>query len=85
MKERPLILVRGGGDLATGVVHRLWSAGLRVLVLESEHPAAHPPVRSLCVRLSMPDRPRWRGCGQCASTAWRRLRRCGSRELFRCW
>ena len=66
MKERPLILVRGGGDLATGVVHRLWSAGLRVLVLESRQPSA---VRSLCVRLSMPDRPRWRGCGQCASTA----------------
>ena len=48
MKERPLILVRGGGDLATGVVHRLWSAGLRVLVLESEHPAAIRRQVSLC-------------------------------------
>lgn len=35
-----LIIVRGGGDLATGTVHRLWSAGLAVLVLEAEHPAA---------------------------------------------
>lgn len=35
-----MILVRGGGDLATGTIHRLWSAGLRVLVLEAEHPAA---------------------------------------------
>lgn len=32
--------MRGGGDLATGTIHRLWSAGLKVLVLEAEHPAA---------------------------------------------
>ena len=38
MKRDDLIVVRGGGDLATGVVHRLWSAGLRVLVLETAHP-----------------------------------------------
>lgn len=35
-----VIIVRGGGDLATGTIHRLWSAGFRVLVLEAEHPAA---------------------------------------------
>ena len=35
-----LIVVRGGGDLATGVIHRLASAGFDVLVLEAEHPAA---------------------------------------------
>ena len=29
MKQDALILVRGGGDLATGTIHRLWSAGLR--------------------------------------------------------
>lgn len=40
MKQDALILVRGGGDLATGTIHRLWSAGLRVLVLETAHPAA---------------------------------------------
>ena len=34
------IVVRGGGDLATGSIHRLWSAGLSVLVLEAAHPAA---------------------------------------------
>lgn len=37
---KKLIIVRGGGDLATGTIHRLWSAGLPVLVLEAEHPAA---------------------------------------------
>ena len=40
MKKDALIIVRGGGDLATGTIHRLWSAGLRVLVLEKrERPA----------------------------------------------
>ncbi|WP_405381375.1 selenium-dependent molybdenum cofactor biosynthesis protein YqeB [Phascolarctobacterium sp.] len=34
------IIVRGGGDLATGVIHRLWGAGLTPLVLECAHPAA---------------------------------------------
>ena len=48
MKKDALILVRGGGDLATGTIHRLWSAGLRVLVLEAEHPAAIRRQVSLC-------------------------------------
>ena len=48
MKKDSLILVRGGGDLATGTIHRLWSAGLRVLVLEAEHPAAIRRQVSLC-------------------------------------
>ena len=48
MKKDALILVRGGGDLATGTIHRLWSAGLRVLVLETAHPAAIRRQVSLC-------------------------------------
>ena len=48
MKRDHLIVVRGGGDLATGTIHRLWSAGLRVLVLEAEHPAAIRRQVSLC-------------------------------------
>lgn len=38
--EKKLIIVRGGGDIATGTIHRLWSAGLPVLVLEAECPSA---------------------------------------------
>ena len=48
MKQDALIIVRGGGDLATGTIHRLWSAGLCVLVLEAEHPAAIRRQVSLC-------------------------------------
>ena len=40
--------MRGGGDLATGTIHRLWSTGLRILVLEAEHPAAIRRQVSLC-------------------------------------
>ena len=40
MKKKNLIVVRGAGDLATGTIHRLKKAGLRLLVLEAEHPAA---------------------------------------------
>lgn len=38
--ENIRIIVRGGGDLATGVIHRLWSAGFAPLVLECAYPAA---------------------------------------------
>ena len=48
MEQDALILVRGGGDLATGTIHRLWSAGFRVLVLEAEHPAAIRRQVALC-------------------------------------
>ena len=48
MKKDFLILIRGGGDLATGTIHRLWSAGLLVLVLETGHPAAIRRQVSVC-------------------------------------
>lgn len=47
-KNSNLIIVRGGGDLATGSIHRLWSAGFPVLVLESEYPAAIRRQVSVC-------------------------------------
>lgn len=45
---KKLIIVRGGGDLATGTIHRLWSAGLPVLVLEAAKPAAIRRQVSVC-------------------------------------
>jgi xanthine dehydrogenase accessory factor len=38
--NKPMVVVRGGGDIATGTVHSLWSAGLGVLVLEDHEPSA---------------------------------------------
>lgn len=35
-----VIIVRGGGDLATGCIHRLYKCGYRVLILECARPTA---------------------------------------------
>lgn len=37
-KNRYLVAVRGGGDLATGVVHRLVQSGFQAVILEIEQP-----------------------------------------------
>jgi len=39
-KDRPLLLVRGGGDLASGVILRLHRSGLQVVVSELPQPLA---------------------------------------------
>jgi len=38
--RKPIILVRGGGDLGTGVAARLWRGGFAVLVTEIDRPLA---------------------------------------------
>lgn len=35
---RPLVVVRGGGDIATGVAHRLFRSGFSVLIIEVPEP-----------------------------------------------
>ena len=37
---RGVVVVRGGGDLATGTILRLYQCGVRVLVLECAQPTA---------------------------------------------
>lgn len=37
---KDLIIVRGGGDLATGTIHKLYKCGFPVLILEVENPSA---------------------------------------------
>lgn len=38
--EKELVIVRGGGDIATGTIYKLVKCGYRVLILETEHPSA---------------------------------------------
>lgn len=38
-KVKPLVIVRGGGDVASGTIFRLYKEEYRVLVLETERPA----------------------------------------------
>ena len=39
-REEQLIIVRGGGDIATGTIYKLNRCGFPVLVLEAEQPSA---------------------------------------------
>ena len=43
-----VIVVRGGGDIATGVIQKFFRAGMKVLVLEIPHPTAIRREVSLC-------------------------------------
>lgn len=45
---RQLIVIRGGGDIATGTIHRLWRCGFPVLVLECSRPSAIRRKVSFC-------------------------------------
>ncbi|MDO5410793.1 MAG: selenium-dependent molybdenum cofactor biosynthesis protein YqeB [Lachnospiraceae bacterium] len=38
--KNQLVVVRGGGDLATGIIHKLYRCGFQVVVLEIETPSA---------------------------------------------
>lgn len=48
MQEQPWILVRGAGDLATGVIVRLHRCGFRVVVTECANPSAIRRRAALC-------------------------------------
>ena len=48
MLKDKLVIVRGGGDIATGTIHRLHRSGYRVLVLETKRPAAIRRQVSFC-------------------------------------
>mgnify|MGYP000090276547 FL=1 len=37
---KDLIIVRGGGDIATGTIYKLKKSGFSVLILEIAHPSA---------------------------------------------
>ena len=48
IKKNLLIICRGAGDLATGIIHRLQRAGHRVIALETDYPAAIRRQVSFC-------------------------------------
>ena len=48
MLKNQVVIVRGGGDIATGTIHRLNRCGFRVLVLESDAPTAIRRTVSYC-------------------------------------
>ena len=46
--KRETVVVRGGGDIATGVVQKFYRAGFNVLILETEKPTAIRRTVALC-------------------------------------
>ena len=47
-ENRPWVLVRGGGDIATGTILRLYRCGFRVVVTECRNPSAIRRKAALC-------------------------------------
>ena len=43
-----IVVVRGGGDLATGVIQKLYHAGFKILILETNQPLAIRRTVALC-------------------------------------
>ena len=37
---KDLVIVRGGGDIATGTIYKLYKCGFKVLILETDNPSA---------------------------------------------
>jgi len=46
--ETITVLIRGGGDLSSAVIHRLWNAGMRVIVCDLEMPSCVRRTVSFC-------------------------------------
>ena len=40
MKYRDLVIIRGGGDIATGTIYRLYKSGYKIVVIEIEKPTS---------------------------------------------
>ena len=54
-----LIIVRGGGDLATGTIYKLKKSGFPVLILETAYPSAIRRNVAFCEAVYQGSRP-WR-------------------------
>lgn len=46
--HKDIVVVRGGGDIATGTIHKLYKCGFKVLVLETANPTAIRRSVSFC-------------------------------------
>ncbi len=64
--QRPWIMVRGAGDLATGIILRLRRCGFRVAVTECEDPSAIRRKAAFCPAV-------WEGTSQVEGTFCRRV------------
>jgi xanthine dehydrogenase accessory factor len=73
-----IIVVRGGGDLATGVVQKFFRAGFPVVVLETQAPTAIRRSVALCEAV-------YDGFAQVEDVSCRRVKTATMEELEVCW
>ena len=64
--RQPWVLVRGAGDLATGVIVRLHRCGFKVIATESANPSAIRRRAALCEAV-------WQGTAQVEGVTCRRI------------
>ena len=70
-----IIMVKGGGEMATGVAHRLARSGFRVCLTEIPEPLAVRRAVSFCEAVLWDSR-RWKACWPTGQK---------SEEVFRAW
>lgn len=73
---KDIVLIRGGGDIATGVAHRLFRSGFRVLVLEIEKPTVIR--RTVSFAQAVFD-------GETIVEGVKAIKVEDKREIFKCW
>ncbi len=66
MIGQPWVLVRGGGDLASGVISRLHQCGFKILVTECKNPSAIRRLAAFCPAV-------WEGTSQVEDIRCRRI------------
>ena len=64
--NQPWVLIRGGGDVATGTILRCWRCGFKVLVAECRNPSAIRRKAALCEAV-------WAGSAEVEGTVCRRV------------
>ena len=74
-KNRPWILVRGGGDIATGTILRLHRCGFRVLIAECRNPSAIRRKAAFCEAV-------WSGTSEVEGVVCKRISRTQEAEAL---
>ena len=89
--QEKLVIVRGAGDLATGVIQKLWHVGFKILVLETECPLAIRRTVSVCDAIFQKEQrvedlvavriTSLKDCAKC----WRKISRLFCRSNSKCY
>lgn len=87
MNKEILIICRGGGDLATGIVHRLFQGGVSGADPGDSRTGSDPATGLFFAKLSMRERQPWKESLLRESTQpkSRRWKKCFKEDVYRFW